>query len=52
MTEKEEYLFQQSNNCWICKMIIDNKMKKLEIIVILLVYLGVLLIGIAILTFN
>ena len=25
MTEKEEYLFQQSINCWICKKIIDNK---------------------------
>ena len=25
MTEKEEYLFQQSNNCWICKKLIDNK---------------------------
>ena len=33
MTE-EEYLFQQSNNCWICKKIIDNEDKKLEIIVI------------------
>ena len=34
MTEKEEYLFQQSNNCWICKKLIDMKMTKLEIIVI------------------
>ena len=25
MTEKEEYLFQQSNSCWICKKLIDNK---------------------------
>ena len=25
MTEKEEYLFQQSNNCWICKKLIDNE---------------------------
>ena len=25
MTEKEESLFQQSNSCWICKKIIDNK---------------------------
>ena len=25
MTEKEEYLLQQSNNCWICKKIIDNE---------------------------
>ena len=24
MTEKEENLFQQSNNCWICKKFIDN----------------------------
>ena len=27
MTE-EEYLFQQNNNCWICKKIIDNKDEK------------------------
>ena len=25
MTEEEEYLFQQSNNCWICKKLIDNE---------------------------
>ena len=25
MTEKEEYLFQQSNSCWICKKLIDNE---------------------------
>ena len=25
MTEEEEYLFQQSNNCWIFKKIIDNE---------------------------
>ena len=25
MTEKEEYLFQQSNNCWVCKKLMDNK---------------------------
>ena len=24
MTEEEEHLFQQSNNCWICKNLIDN----------------------------
>ena len=24
MTKKEEYLFQQSNSCWICKKVIDN----------------------------
>ena len=45
MTE-EEYLFQQINNCWICKKIIDNEDEKLEIIVVLLVSLEVLLIGI------
>ena len=27
-TEKEEYLFQQSNNCWICKKIINNEDEK------------------------
>ena len=30
MTEKEEYLFQQSNNCWICKKIIDNEAEKVR----------------------
>ena len=25
---QEEYLFQQSNSCWICKTIIDNDDKK------------------------
>ena len=30
MTEKEEYLFQQSNNCWICKKRIDNKDAKVR----------------------
>ena len=30
MTEKEEYLFQQSNNCWICKKFIDNDDKKVR----------------------
>ena len=24
MSEEEEYLFQQSNSCWICKKLIDN----------------------------
>ena len=24
MTEEEEHLFQQSNNCWICKKLMDN----------------------------
>ena len=28
MTENEEYLFQQSNSCWICKKIIDNEDEK------------------------
>ena len=28
MTEEEEYLFQQSNNCWICEKIIDNDDEK------------------------
>ena len=30
MTEKEEYLFQQSNNCWIYKKLIDNKDEKVR----------------------
>ena len=33
MSEKEENLFQQSNSCWICKILVDNDKKKLEIIV-------------------
>ena len=32
MNEEEEHLFQQSNNCWICKKCIDNDKEK-EIIV-------------------
>ena len=28
ITEKEEYLSQQSNNCWICKKLIDNEDEK------------------------
>ena len=32
MSEKEEHLFQQSNNCWICKKL-DNDEEKLEIVV-------------------
>ena len=24
MSEEEQYLFQQSNSCWICKKLIDN----------------------------
>ena len=30
MTEKEEYLFQQSNSCWICKKLIDNNDEKVR----------------------
>ena len=30
MTEKEEYLFQESNNCWICKKLIDNEDEKVR----------------------
>ena len=30
MTEEEEHLFQQSNNCWICKKLIDNDDEKLR----------------------
>ena len=30
LTEKEEYLFQQSNNCWICKKLIDNEDEKVR----------------------
>ena len=33
MTEEEEHLSQESNNCWICKKLIIMMMKKLEIIV-------------------
>ena len=33
MNEEEEYLFQQSNSCSICENLIDNDVKKLEIIV-------------------
>ena len=30
MTEEEEHLFQQGNNCWICKKLIDNDEKKVR----------------------
>ena len=30
MIEREEYLFQQSNSCWICKKIIDNEDEKVR----------------------
>ena len=30
ITKEEEYLFQQSNNCWICKKLIDNEDEKVR----------------------
>ena len=30
MTEKEEHLFQECNNCWICKELIDNDDEKVR----------------------
>ena len=30
MTEEEENLFQKSNNCWICKKLIDNDEDKVR----------------------
>ena len=30
MTEEEEHLFQQSDNCWICKKLIDNDDEKVR----------------------
>ena len=30
MSEEEEYLFQQSNSCWICKKLIDNDEEKVS----------------------
>ena len=30
MTEEEGHLFQQRNNCWICKKIIDNEDEKVR----------------------
>ena len=30
MTEKEEHLFQESNNCWISKKLIDNDDEKVR----------------------
>ena len=30
MTEEEEHLFQESNNCWICKKLIDNDDEKVR----------------------
>ena len=48
MSQEEEYLFQQSNSCWICKKLINHDDKKLEIIVTLLVNLEEHHIGIVI----
>ena len=30
MSEEEEYLFQESNSCWICKKLIDNGDEKVR----------------------
>ena len=30
MSEKEEYLFQESNSCWICKKLIDHHDEKVR----------------------
>ena len=30
MTEEEEHLFRKSNNCWICKKLIDNDDEKVR----------------------
>ena len=30
MTGEEEHLFQESNNCWICKILIDNDDEKVR----------------------
>ena len=30
MTGKEEYLFEQSNNCWICKKFINKENEKVR----------------------
>ena len=30
MSEEEEYLFQQSNSCWICKKIMNDGIKKVR----------------------
>ena len=30
MSEEEEYLFQQNNNCWICEKLIDNDEEKVR----------------------
>ena len=30
MSEEEEHLFQESNNCWICKKLIDNEDEKVR----------------------
>ena len=33
MSEEEEEQFQSSNTCWICEKLIENELKRLEIIV-------------------
>ena len=30
MSEEDEHLFRQSNNCWICKTFIDNDEEKVR----------------------
>ena len=30
MTEEEEILFQKSNNCWICKKLVENDEEKVR----------------------
>ena len=30
MAEKEEHLFQESNNCWMCKKLVDNDDEKVR----------------------
>ena len=30
LTEEEEHLFQQKNNCWICKQLIDNNYERVR----------------------
>ena len=37
MSEEEEHLFQQINNCWICKKLINHDDEKVRDIVTLLV---------------
>ena len=48
MTGNKEYLFQQGNNCWICKKLIDNEDEKVRDHCHITGNLGVVLIGIVI----